>query len=371
MQPARVVSYLPELVANGGVSTHVLQLTEELARRGHPIDMLSGEDGDLGSEFRSFCESVTIGRSIRYGHSPVADLRGISKGVWKAARARPDVIYANNFTDMVWAGLTKRLARASSVVLQLHEFAEFRQGSMARLGREADAIVLASEFLKGTWVRHGLEHPRIEVVPCGVDLGDYPRGGVAEREQARGALGLPADAYIVLYFGRVIPEKGVDVLLEAWRKLGLTPEQGRLILLGGAAPGADGAAYIAQLQEQEPPGCVWMEMRPDVVSALHAADVVAVPSVWDEPFGRVIIEAMATGRPVVASRVGGIPEVLDGPFSEFLFKRGAASELAALLEGLRDWRNDRPSLADECVEWVSERYSLAGLATAIEHLFSA
>jgi glycosyltransferase involved in cell wall biosynthesis len=53
-------------------------------------------------------------------------------------------------------------------------------------------------------------------------------------------------------------------------------------------------------------------MRRDVITPLHAADVVVVPSTYDEPFGRAVIEGMATGRPVVTSRVGGMPEILEG-----------------------------------------------------------
>jgi glycosyltransferase involved in cell wall biosynthesis len=364
----RVLTYLPELEANGGVSTHVVQLTAELARRGHSIDVFAGADGDLGPDFRSFCESVEIGRSVRYGHSPVGDLMGISHGIRSARRLRPDVIYANNFTDMVWAAAAKRLTGAS-VVLQLHEFAEFRQRSMSSLGRQADSIVAASQFLKDTWRTYGLAHPRFEVVPCGIAASDYPRPDPEERARARQALGLPVDAYVVLYFGRVIPEKGVEVLLDAWRQLDTSPAEARLLLLGSPAPGAAGSAYLDELKQAAPTGCVWMPMQPDVVPVLHAADLVAVPSVWDEPFGRVVIEAMATGCPVVASRVGGIPEILDGPFEQLLFDRGDSQQLADLLRQLRSWRTQRPGLGDQCLTRVLERYSLAGLATSMESLF--
>jgi glycosyltransferase involved in cell wall biosynthesis len=365
----RLLTFLPELEANGGVSIHVLQLTAELARRGHSIDVLGGADGDLDPVFRSFCESVKIGPSVRYGHSPGSDLAGISRGIWNARRVRPDVIYANNFTDMVWAAAAKRLTGAS-VVLQLHEFAEFRQRSMSSLGRQADSIVAASQFLKDTWTAHGLTHPRFEVVPCGIAASDYPRPDQRQRTRARQALGLPVDAYVVLYFGRLVPEKGVEVLLDAWRQLDASPAAARLLLLGSPAPGATGAAYLDELQRAAPAGCAWMPMQPDVVSVLHASDLVAVPSVWDEPFGRVIIEAMATGCPVVASRVGGIPEILDGPFDQLLFDRGDSQKLAELLRELRSWRTQRPELADQCRTRVLERYSLAGLATSMEALFS-
>jgi glycosyltransferase involved in cell wall biosynthesis len=103
-----------------------------------------------------------------------------------------------------------------------------------------------------------------------------------------------------------------------------------------------------------------------VVTPLHAADVVVVPSVWDEPFGRVVIEAMATGCPVVASAVGGIPEILTGRFSSMLFPRGDARNLADRIETLAGWRTLDPSLAAACVRHVAERFSLRRSVDLIE-----
>jgi glycosyltransferase involved in cell wall biosynthesis len=110
-------------------------------------------------------------------------------------------------------------------------------------------------------------------------------------------------------------------------------------------------------------------MGRDVVGMLHAADVLVLPSMWEEPFGRVVLEAMATGRPAVASAVGGIPELLDGEFTAMLFPRGDHQALAERLAGLRNWRSLDPSLADRCVAHVSERFTLDAEVTRLEELF--
>jgi glycosyltransferase involved in cell wall biosynthesis len=107
-------------------------------------------------------------------------------------------------------------------------------------------------------------------------------------------------------------------------------------------------------------------MRADVVSILHAADVVVLPARWEEPFGRVVIEAMATGRPAVAARAGGIPEILDGEFARFLFAPEDAAALADRLRDLRSWRTADPGLAERCVDHVAERFSLNSTATRMD-----
>ncbi len=109
----------------------------------------------------------------------------------------------------------------------------------------------------------------------------------------------------------------------------------------------------------------------DVVVTLHAADVVVVPSTWDEPFGRTVIEGLSTGRPVLASRVGGIPEILDGPFARFLFERGDAAGLAERLRSLLHWREEEPGLGALCRSRVHQGFTLAQMVDGIEAAFRA
>ncbi len=305
------------------------------------------------------------GPSIRYGGSPLEDLRRIVPGVWSAVRTRPDVLYVNNFAELGWAAAVKTISRVP-IVCYLHEFAPFRSASISVLGRQVRQFVVASEFMRTTWARHGLDPERIETIPNGIDLSDYPKGTQNDRVRSRQALGLPDDAYVALYLGRIDMEKGVEVLLDAWRDLDASPEEARLLLVGSPVRNADPEAYLRQLQDRAPAGCQWLAMRPDVLGVMHAADVLVLPSVWEEPFGRVIIEALATGRPVVASDCGGIPEILDGPFAEFLFPRGDAESLADRLRALRRWRSERPELADQCVTHVAERYTLKQTAGRTE-----
>ena len=106
-----------------------------------------------------------------------------------------------------------------------------------------------------------------------------------------------------------------------------------------------------------------------MVTPLHASDVVVVPSVWQEAFGRTVIEALATGRPVVASRVGGIPEILSGTLGRFLFERDDADGLAEQLLGLLHWRVKEPALAELCRSRVLEQFTLERTVDGIESAF--
>jgi glycosyltransferase involved in cell wall biosynthesis len=107
-------------------------------------------------------------------------------------------------------------------------------------------------------------------------------------------------------------------------------------------------------------------MRTDVVTPLHAADVVVVPSIYEEPFGRTVIEAMSTGRPVIASSVGGIPEILTGGLAELLVAPGDAGALAAKLAEVLDWRTGRPDLGPRCADHVARHFTLSSMVDQVE-----
>jgi len=351
----------------GGVERHQLETIRELAARGHRTVLFYERPGNLEDEFQSVCESLHQGPAPLYSSSPLRDLPRISRRVLAAARCRPDLIYVNNFSELVWAAGIRALTRAP-IVCHPHEFQPVRKVSLQMLGRVVDRFVLSSKFMGDAWARHGLDRSRIEVIYNALPTGAYAPGSDQDRLDARRSLGLPEDGFVALYLGRLIPEKGVDVLLEAWGKLGFAPDQARLLIVG--LPAASDA-YVDGLRSVAPVGCQWLPMRRNVVDVLQAADLLVLPSTWDEPFGRVIVEAMASGRPAVASAVGGIPEILDGEFTRMLFPRGDSGALAERLRTLHDWRRADPTLGERCAAHVARRFRLDAAVDQLEAVFAA
>ena len=205
----------------------------------------------------------------------------------------------------------------------------------------------------------------------GVDPAEYPFGGDEERSAARRTLGLGEEPFVVTYFGRLDREKGVHVLLEAWRRLDLGPDEARLLVMGSSTVEGDAAAYQDELHRLATGTVRFIPGQRDVVTPLHASDVVVVPSVWQEPFGRTVIEALSTGRPVLASRVGGIPEIMTGPLERFLFEPADVTGLAELLAGLIHWRDKEPELAELCRSRVLDQFTLALAVDGLEASFAS
>lgn len=249
--------------------------------------------------------------------------------------------------------------------MPLHGFIHFNKARL--LARQVSRFVAVSEDASKRWTETGVDAGKITVVHNGVDPVAYPFGGDSERDRARQELGVPPGAFVALYYGRLDAEKGLDVLLEAWKLLALPPESATLLIVGDAVIDPDPAGSKRRLRNLAPAGCKWLPLRRDVVTPLHAADVVVLPSYY-EGFSLMVLEAMATGRPVVATRVGGTPEALSKPFDLFLFEPGDAAGLARILSGLTDWRRADPGLGERCRRRVTENFTLEQMAAGVERV---
>lgn len=369
----RILTYLRRLEAAGGVETHVLELSRELSRRGHVIDLCYAEEGNLSEIFASFCGSLTKIPSLEFDGPPLPYVRNTLAAVRRARHLRPDVVYVNHATELSWAVGVGTLCRAG-VVCYFHTFVDYEPGSIGSravplLGRRVSRFLADVEFVRDAWQSKTLKGVHIDVIPNGVALSDYPQATAAQRAHSREVLGLPADAYVVVYLGRIVPIKGVDVLLDAWRQLAAPPDEARLLIAGVPREPSEHDDYVRRLQDDAPPGSQWLPMQRGVVNMLHAADVLVLPSRWEEPFGRILIEALATGTPVVAAAVGGLPEVLTGEFARFLFPREDAASLAQQLHDLRNWREVDAGLGDRCIAYVNRRFSLQNTSSQMEAAF--
>ncbi len=354
----------------GGLEMHVLQVGRELAHRGHLVHLLYEQSGSLLPEYRSYCALVTQLDHLDYSfplgrRGRLLAQAQLAPAIWAAARHRPDVFYGNRVLASGWA-IPAGIATRRPVVLHEHGYADLGARRIDLLNRHVDRFLMISRFVAAPWLADGLDPAKVEVVHNGIDPAEYPVGGLEERAATRRALGLPPEAFVVAYVGRLDAEKGVDVLLEAWRTLDREAEDARLLVVGSSVVDRDGGAHLSRLRRLADDDVVFLPARRDVVTPLHAADVAVVPSVWDEPFGRSVIEGLATGRPVIATRVGGIPEILVGPLERLLVERGDVRGLAARLSELRGWREREPALADRCTSRVRSAFTLERMVDRVE-----
>lgn len=345
----------------GGVEHSTLTSARWLAARGHRVDVLYRElVGDADALLPGIASATQVPTFDARLRQPVAGLRSVLPAVRAGLRRRPDVVYINRFQELPFA-LGVALASHTPIVCHLR-YVGVHQGVAAK-SRMVRRFVAVSGAMADIWAAAGVDRTHITVVPNGIDPDAFPAADPAARRAARRALGLPEDAFVAVYCGRIHPEKGVDLLIDAWEKLGLPENEARLVVLGLGADPTTGS-YEAGLMARGVPGIEWLPARHDIASVLHAGDLAVAPS-RHESFGRSIVEAMATGLPVVATRVEGIPETLAG-FPRFLVDPEDAGALADGIVRTRAELQRDPSLSAACRGYVLDRFTVEASLRALE-----
>jgi len=310
-------------------------------------------------------------------------------GVWRTLRALQRrhgrfVLHAHcAYPDVVGAALAARLL-GLPLVATVHgsdinisgRQRLLRPQIRAALRGARRVIAVSAPLAHAVAELAGLPPERVACIPCAgySPAVFHPRGG-GERAALRRALGIADEARLVLFVGHLVPVKALDVLLRAWALLGGAPSVGahaRLVLIG---EGSERGKLERQAGELGLAGCVaFLGPRPQAAVAdwMVAADLLALPS-HAEGSPNVVVEALASGTPVVASRVGGIPDLVDEGVNGLLVPAGEPQALAdALAAALgRPWDPARISSSIAHLTWPAlgrrNRDVLAEVATETAH----
>ena len=316
----------------GGMNVYVLELSRELARAGHQVDIFTRRDG-LDPAVEELEPGLRLVR-LEAGPATPLDKSETARLVTKMAREvicfaateglRYDLVHSHYWQGGRAGTLISRMLGMPHVTM-FHTLGEvknrarisereptFRIRHERVIARRADAIVTASHHERGVLSRYyGADEADMHTIPCGIDIDlFYPRGKAASRK----ALGLDPDHPLLLWVGRLEKLKGVDMLVDAVAELDECAP--KLVIVGGDDR-TQSLRHELEIQVEEAgltdrvtfAGAVPHDHLPLYYSA---ADVVVVPSYY-ESFGLVAVEAMACGTPVVASRVGGlVSTVIDG-----------------------------------------------------------
>jgi glycosyltransferase involved in cell wall biosynthesis len=260
-----------------------------------------------------------------------------------AARLGPsfDVVVAHRL-DLLNAGAIISLRSSKPLVFHAHNGPPpwLRWGDALRVPgtRAVRRILVASGFMAGEW-REVTDGPEVRVLEYPINVEHFRLPSSAEREAARVAAGVEPDQFAVSFVGRLEESKGPHVLLAAARRMHENGHRVRVVLQGAANIGvasADADAYRRRCAESAGACPVtWIPAGPDVRPAIAASDACAVPSIWPEPSGLAVGEALATGTPLVASDVGGIPEQLPEARHARLVPADDVDALCKALEALR------------------------------------
>ncbi len=266
---------------------------------------------------------------------------------------RIDLVHAHLTYAATWGALAARLT-AVPCLASLHlppspESAWSRPGLRERLmafllRRWSAGAIAVSGAVREAYVRRGLLDPsRVAVVHNGIDLTAFAEAPAAARAEHRRELDLPPEAKLVTTVSVLREGKGLEVLLRAASAVLDSDPRARILVVGDGplAPTLHAQARQAGLGE----GVRWAGFRRDVPSLLAASDLFVLPSLRDA-FPTVLLEAMAAGLAVVATRTGGVPEIVADGHTGVLVPPGDAPALARAVAQLLASPEKRTTLGE-------------------------
>ncbi|MEJ7764780.1 MAG: glycosyltransferase family 4 protein [Acidimicrobiales bacterium] len=213
----------------------------------------------------------------------------------------------------------------------------------ASVYRRADRLIVLSSAFKRLLVEsYGVSPWKVEVIPPGVDLALFRPG---DRAAARLQLGLAGEAHVALVVRRLVARMGLDTLLESWVQVAAKDPLALLLIAGDGPERGPLRSTADRLQITDAVQFLGNIGEGDLVSCYQAADVAVVPTRLLEGFGLVVLEALATGLPVVATDAGALPEVLAPLDPGLLVPTADAVGLAERLAGALDGTWPGPSAA--------------------------
>jgi glycosyltransferase involved in cell wall biosynthesis len=329
------VLHVQKVAGIGGSERHLLSLLPSLAGAGMDVRMFIAATGEAHRFVEALVARDVPLRAVPAGwHLNPALVTALGREV----RAfRPDIVH----THLVHADVHGQLAMAAGSAVRVssvHSTPAFYRREPFRTGsrlaaRYAQAVIAISEH-----VRRFIEEvrlapaERVHVVHYGIDASAWPLDE-ADQLRARERLGLHAGEVAVGIAARLIPGKGHSLLLEALADARRENPQLRLLVAGRGPLRGE----LEREAERLTPGAVtFVGFVADVRAFMNACDVIAFPTqpALGEGFGLAALEAMASGRPVVATNVASLPELVISGDNGFLVDPRSADELAAALARL-------------------------------------
>jgi len=309
--------------------------------------------------------------SLAQGLSSLSSLMPLIRRIARKAREY-DVIYANTQKALVVGALASFFSDRP-LVYHLHDilspdhFSQTNRRIAVTLANARASLVIAnSQASQAAFVAAGGRERLTEVVYNGFQPELY-QSNESNSSQLRQQLGLEG-RFIVGHFSRLSPWKGQHILIEA---LAHCPKDVTAILVGDALFGEQDYVQhlhqrVAELGLEE--RVQFLGFRSDIVPLMSACDLVAHTSTSSEPFGRVIVEAMLCGRPVVAAAAGGAVELVQHGHTGWLVAPGEPTLLADVITSCQNQPLHAVSLAQQAQMYASQRFDLKTINQQLERL---
>ncbi|MFO0896918.1 MAG: glycosyltransferase family 4 protein [Pirellulales bacterium] len=373
-RPLKIVHVIG--LAHGGAGAHVLGLAAGCDPDRFETTVVMAKGSPLAAQFRA-AKIRTLELGLDHGGNPVWNAAAFGRLTHFLRRERFDLVHTHTSVAGALGRTAAWRAGGSLAVHTLHSFASHAQAPWWRrrpglaverwLDASTDHYVAPTRFMLEQGVRRGIfESDKATVIPNGVDLARIERAARQDAAPLRTKLRLAKDAPLVGFAGRLEEAKGCDQLLYAAADVVKAEPTARFIIAG------DGRwkARLERLADSLDlgPAVYFLGWESNVAAVLDQVDLVAVPSRW-ESFGLAAAEAMALRKPVVATAVDGLPEVVeDGVTGRLVPPADPIALATGILELIRN-PGLRTRMGEQGRKRVEKRFTLASMIEAHHDLY--
>ena len=350
----------------GGLGQHVWQLSRQLAKAGHDVSVVTPHS--LGAPETETVEGIKVYRAkevdVSYDdfHLFVAqtNMNLVERVRNISSHKKVTIIHAHDWL----VGFAARALQNSMklpIVSTIHALEEGRSNLESPMQiqtakweelliQHSDVLIVCSMYMKKVVEKRISGEKKVYIIPNGADLSDEESSSVQDFINRR------SFSHLVLFLGRMVPEKGITTLIDAAKKIHETYPECLFILAGKGPYLSDYKALVRKEGLEKHMLFIGYVNEREKATLLKRCDMLVVPSNY-EPFGIVAIEGMAAGKPVIAARTGGLSSIINDGETGFLFEPENVSNLSEKISTLIEDPTLCEKLGEKASYEVKQKYN--------------
>lgn len=345
-------------VYGGAIQQTVEELAIASVRKGHKVTVISRALENYRETLR---EVNNQGVNYTYVYAKSTSRKSIFLSIEKYLKVIKqngpyDVIHIHAPYAAIISTLIRKKIGNPKIIWHVHNRSPL--APLVKLNKNVKIVGISKSVIEG--IGGDLNDNRYSIIHNICREEKFPLGTSTDKILAKEKFNISNEKFVISFAGRIVPEKGIHILIEAIKSLDLDLQSKIILLVAGSSWFKEGKKTEFEeriFKESESINVKWLGYVDnwELHKVYHASEIFIVPSIWEEPAGQVVVEAQSTGTKVIASDVGGIPEYLS-PYEKTV-RPNSSKELALAIKKQFEKSIDLEH-SRERAEWVRSNFSI-------------